>query len=115
MEKGTTDFIIVAGNIGAGKTTVATGLAQKLGYKLFQERVINNPYLDLFYTDMKQYGFLLQRFFLFSRTVDHEVASMSGVHAVQDRSIYEDKAVFAKNLFVQGYIDAKDFDRYLMY
>lgn len=90
-------FILVSGNIGCGKTTVANLIAHIFGFKKFEESVEDNPYLKLFYEDMEKWCYRLQRYLLFTRVVAHERISMFQESAVQDRSIYEDMEVFARN------------------
>ena len=86
----------MSGTIGAGKTTVATLIQNIFKFELFKESVEDNPYLPLFYRDMKKWSYKFQRFFLISRFVAHEKMTMHPLSVVQDRSIYEDMEVFAK-------------------
>jgi len=105
-------FIIVAGNIGVGKTTLAHLIASIFEYKVYEERIEHNPYLPLFYNDKQQFAFNLQRIFLFTRVIDHEVVSNSDKPCIQDRSVYEDAEIFARNLFEQGHMSHQDYKRY---
>jgi deoxyadenosine/deoxycytidine kinase len=105
-------FIIIAGNIGVGKTTLSQLIASIFKLQVFEERVENNPYLPLFYDDMKKYSFRLQRFFLFTRILDHEIVSNTNHSSLQDRSVYEDAEIFARNLFEQGQMSHEDYKRY---
>ena len=86
-------FVLVSGNIGCGKTTLANIISQRFGLKKFEESVDDNPYLSLFYEDMNKWCYKLQRYLLFSRVVAHEKISMSEFSSIQDRSIYEDMEV----------------------
>jgi len=88
-------FVCVAGNIGSGKTTVANLIEGVFGFKKYEEVVENNPYLPLFYNDMKKWSYKIQRYFLMTRFIAHENISMAPHSAVQDRSIYEDMEIFA--------------------
>jgi len=105
-------FIIVSGNIGSGKSSLTDLLSKRLGWKAFYEVVENNPYLEDFYYDMKKWSFHLQVFFLSKRFQHHQniVNDLSSV--VQDRSIYEDVDIFAKNLYQQGLMDPRDYQNY---
>jgi deoxyadenosine/deoxycytidine kinase len=105
-------FIAVAGNIGAGKTTLATRLATQLGWKCYLEPVIDNPYLPDFYADMSRWSFQLQVYFLskrFQNQVDIEEDVSS---CVQDRTIYEDARIFAHTLRKRGFMTDRDWDNY---
>jgi len=105
-------FIIISGNIGSGKSSLTDLLSKRLGWKAFYEVVENNPYLEDFYYDMKKWSFHLQVFFLSKRFQHHQniVNDLSSV--VQDRSIYEDVDIFAKNLHQQGLMDPRDYHNY---
>jgi len=105
--------IIVAGNIGVGKTTVARAFERQMEFKFFEESVSNNPYLEPFYEDMKKYSYDLQMFFLMTRTVDHTRAMFAKKSCVQDRCVYEDANIFAKNLHETGLMSAKEYNIYL--
>lgn len=105
-------FIAVAGNIGVGKSTLVELLCQHLGWTPFFEPVTQNPYLSDFYKNMLAWGFHSQVFFLTHRLkIHHQVVQFNG-SAIQDRSIYEDAEIFAKNLFLQGTLNDRDFDTY---
>lgn len=88
-------FVCVTGNIGSGKTTVATLIESIFGFRKYEEVVENNPYLPLFYNDMKKWSYKIQRYFLMTRLVAHENISMTAHSSVQDRSVYEDMEIFA--------------------
>lgn len=105
-------FVVVAGNIGSGKTTLTKKLSQKLGWKPHFESVQDNPYLADFYEDMKRWSFPLQVYFLNHRFNTHKLIEGSNSSSIQDRSIYEDANIFAKSLFEQGDLDARDYENY---
>jgi deoxyadenosine/deoxycytidine kinase len=105
-------FIGIAGNIGVGKTTFTELLADRFGWKPFYESVIDNPYLADFYENMHRWSFHLQIYFLHHRFRTHvEMAHHSG-GAVQDRTIYEDVEIFARNLYEMGFMTQRDWDNY---
>jgi len=104
--------LAIAGNIGVGKTTLTTKLAEKLGWHAYFERVIDNPYLADFYADMSRWSFNLQVYFLSRRFIDQRVISESMEPCIQDRSIYEDAHIFAYNLHKQGFMSDRDFENY---
>ena len=105
-------FIIVSGNIGSGKSSLTNLLSKRLGWKAFYEVVENNPYLEDFYYDMKKWSFHLQVFFLSKRFQHHQNIVNDPSSVVQDRSIYEDVDIFAKNLYQQGLMDPRDYLNY---
>lgn len=90
-------FIVVAGIIGAGKTTLTTALAKKKKLKSVFEPVKENPYLELFYKDPRKYGYAMQVYMLTKRFGAHQEIVWSKDSTIQDRSIYEDP-IFAKML-----------------
>ena len=105
-------FIAIAGNIGAGKTELTAFLCKKYGLQPFFEPNDQNPYLADFYKDMKTWAFRSQIFFLTHKFRLHrELEKQSGT-AIQDRTIYEDAEIFAKNLFRQRQIDKRDWKTY---
>jgi deoxyadenosine kinase len=108
-------FVVVAGIIGAGKTTISQSLAKVMGVPCYQEKVSSNPYLSLFYKDMKTYGFAMQMRLLFERLRAHNsiVWDIEKRGAIQDRSIYED-TIFAKMLHEDGLISDLDYETYVM-
>lgn len=110
MRPGT--FVAIAGNIGVGKTNLTTLLANHLGWRAYYEPVINNPYLDDFYEDMERWSFHLQVFFLSKRFEIHREMVSSGRPCIQDRTIYEDKEIFAHTLHRQGFMSNRDFANY---
>ena len=105
-------FIAIAGNIGSGKSSLCKWLADRLGYVAHYESVDNNPYLDDFYKDMRKWSFHTQIFFLSSRFETHRQITQGAQSVVQDRSIYEDSRIFARNLFEQGLMDPRDHANY---
>lgn len=105
-------FIVVAGNIGAGKSTLVRLLSDRLDFKPFYEPVSDNPYLPDFYADMKKWAFHSQLYYLTRRLLIHkELLSVAG-SVIQDRSVYEDAEIFARNLFLQGDISKRDYNVY---
>lgn len=106
-------FVAIAGNIGTGKTTLAQLLAKRFGWEAHYEAVLDNPYLADFYTDMQRWSFPLQIFFLNNRFRAHQGITSGSNSAIQDRSIYEDANIFARNLFEQGMMERRDYQNYL--
>ena len=105
-------FIAIAGNIGVGKSTLVNRLCEHLGWEPFFEGVVDNPYLADFYRDMRAWAFHSQLFFLSRRLCDlHELMNHPKT-VVQDRSVYEDAEIFAKNLYRQGLIAERDWSTY---
>ena len=104
--------IVISGNIGVGKTTLAEKLAKKYNWKILLEEVDNNPYLDDFYKSMKSWSFHLQIFFLNSRFKQIQNISETNNTIIQDRSIYEDYEVFTKNLFDSEILLKREFENY---
>jgi len=105
-------FVVVAGNIGSGKTTLTKKLSERLGWKPHFESVSDNPYLADFYKEMSRWSFPLQVYFLTHRFNTHKQIETSPASSVQDRSIYEDANIFARALFEQGNLDARDYQNY---
>jgi deoxyadenosine/deoxycytidine kinase len=106
-------FVTIAGNIGIGKSTLTTRLAEQFGWTPYYEVVDTNPYLTDFYQDMKRWSFHLQIFFLSKRFQHHRELLQSAKSVVQDRSIYEDVEIFAKGLWLQGKFDERDYKNYI--
>ncbi len=105
-------FIAIAGNVGVGKSTLTGLLAERLGWEPFFEAVDENPYLADFYADMRTWSFHSQIFFL-SRRLRHHRQLLDRPHSVvQDRSVYEDAEIFARNLYLQGDMDQRDYRSY---
>lgn len=105
-------FIVVAGNIGSGKTTLTKKLAERLGWRPNFESVSDNPYLEDFYGDMERWSFPLQVYFLNHRFKTHKTIEGSNYSEIQDRSIYEDANIFARALFEQSSLSDRDYDNY---
>jgi deoxyadenosine/deoxycytidine kinase len=105
-------FIAVAGNIGVGKSTLVTLLAERLGWQPFFEPVAENPYLADFYKDMRAWSFHSQIFFLTRRLRIHHDLVHHPTSAIQDRSVYEDAEIFANNLYRQELISRRDYQSY---
>lgn len=113
VERAPKIFIAIAGNIGSGKTTLTHMLSQRFGWKPHFEAVASNPYLNDFYSDMERWSFPLQIFFLNNRFKAHQSIAAGSESAIQDRSIYEDANIFARNLVETGKMQRRDFDNYL--
>ena len=105
--------IAISGNIGSGKTTLTTLLAKHYGWTPKFESVAENPYLDVFYKDMKRWSFNLEVFFLKERFKDVLAIAQSTTHIVQDRSIFEGVHIFSTNNKEMGNLDERDFDTYM--
>lgn len=105
-------LIGIAGNIAVGKTTFTDILADRFGWKPFYESVIDNPYLSDFYRDMGRWSFHLQIYFLHHRFRTHVEMSEHPGGAVQDRTIYEDVEIFARNLYEMGHMSKRDWENY---
>jgi deoxyadenosine/deoxycytidine kinase len=104
--------IAVAGNIGSGKTTLASLLSKHFGWEAHYEDVDDNPYLNDFYNDMQRWSFNLQIYFLNTRFNQILSFRRSGKTLVQDRTIYEDAYIFAPNLHSMGLMSTRDFENY---
>lgn len=105
--------IAIAGNIGAGKTSLTKQLSKSLKYKPYYEDVIANPYLDDFYNHMERWSFNLQIYFLNSRFKQLVTIDNKKENVIQDRTIYEDAFIFAPNLNAMGLMTQRDYDNYL--
>lgn len=106
-------FVTVAGNIGSGKSSLTKLLSQHFGWSAFYESVEDNPYLADFYKDMSRWAFTLQVYFLSKRFNDHKKIVDGTASVIQDRSIYEDAEIFARNLHVIGKMDTRDYTNYV--
>lgn len=104
--------IAVAGNIGAGKTTLAALLARQAGWTPHFEDADQNPYLNDFYDDMSRWSFNLQVYFLNTRLRQLTDIRAGGNTVIQDRTIYEDAYIFAPNLYEMGLMTPRDFQNY---
>ena len=105
-------FVCIAGNIGVGKTTFTDILAKHFGWKEFYESVADNPYLNDFYKDMHRWSFNLQVYFLHHRFSDHIEIMHTKKGVIQDRTIYEDVEIFARNLHQMRYMTDRDWQTY---
>ncbi|MEO6060342.1 MAG: deoxynucleoside kinase [Thermoflexales bacterium] len=105
-------FLVVAGNIGVGKSTLVEGLARRLGWQAAFEPHAENPYLADFYQSMATWSFHSQTFFLSKRLEQHFRIGLRETSIIQDRSLYEDAEIFARNLFEQGHMSARDWRTY---
>lgn len=105
-------FVAIAGNIGVGKSTLVDMLCRHMDWEPFYEPVTENPYLADFYADMDRWSFHSQVFFLTHRLRAHYKLSQHPNSVVQDRSLYEDAEIFARNLYMQGHIQQRDYLTY---
>jgi len=106
-------LILMAGNIGSGKTSLTERIGKQLGWITAYESVVNNPYLPNFYADMRAWAFHLQIYFLGHRAQQHINMAESPQSAIIDRSIYEDAHIFARALNHMGNLSDLDFQAYL--
>jgi deoxyadenosine/deoxycytidine kinase len=105
-------FVLVAGNIGVGKTSLTERLGARLGWRTAFESVADNPYLAEFYGDMRRWSFHLQVFFLGHRAQQHLELANHARSAIADRSIYEDAHIFARALHHLGNMTERDYHAY---
>jgi deoxyadenosine/deoxycytidine kinase len=105
-------YIAIAGNIGAGKSTLTHMLSERYRLAPVYEAVDENPYLEDFYQDMPRYAFHSQMFFLAKRLEQHLQHINPGSRIIQDRTIYEDANIFARNLFETGLMNLRDYNSY---
>jgi len=108
----TKHLIVVAGNIGAGKTSLTERIGSRLGWWTGYESVTDNPYLSDFYADMRAWSFHLQIFFLGHRADQYLEAAQDSRSAILDRSIYEDFYIFARALHTMGNVAERDYMAY---
>ncbi|MFN2138477.1 MAG: deoxynucleoside kinase [Candidatus Promineifilaceae bacterium] len=106
-------FITIAGNIGVGKSTLVRLLAERSGWEAVFEAVAENPYLSDFYQNMRRWSFQSQVFFLSRRLQQHHTLLQQPGSIIQDRSVYEDAEIFARNLYDQGDMSERDWTCYL--
>ncbi len=106
-------FIAVAGNMGVGKTSLVDFLCCQYGFAAVAEPNVSNPYLDDFYEDFSRYAFHSQIYFLAHKFRLHKELERSEVTVVQDRTIYEDAEIFARNLYVSKHMSKRDFNTYM--
>ncbi len=105
-------FLAVAGNLGVGKTTLVELVTRATGFEPHYELAEENPYLARFYADMRAWGFHSQLFFLVKRSEQHRRLASSAATAMQDRTIYEDAEIWARNLYERGQIADEDYQLY---
>ncbi|MDX1414734.1 MAG: deoxynucleoside kinase [Candidatus Promineifilaceae bacterium] len=108
----TNRLILVAGNIGTGKTSLTERIGTRLGWDTSYESVADNPYLPDFYRDMRQWSFHLQIFFLGHRAEQHMALANSPRSGIADRSIYEDAYIFARVLHHMNNLSERDYEAY---
>ncbi|MBU1201560.1 MAG: deoxynucleoside kinase [Nanoarchaeota archaeon] len=123
-------YIAISGNIASGKTTLTKALSKELNIKMYEEPVLENPFLEPYYKYLdlhnkdpgnkeilqkaQKWGYALQEFFLLNRVIDHKKIMMFNEPIIQDRSIYEDKEIFARNSYDLNLISEEDFQKYLL-
>ncbi len=105
-------FVAIAGNIGAGKSTLVEFLSKQYGVDPYFEPNETNPYLKDFYRDMKRWSFHSQVYFLTRKFKIHQDLTASDKSVLQDRSIYEDAEIFAENLYRQRKMSKRDYETY---
>jgi len=105
-------LILVAGNIGSGKTSLTERIGERLGWRTAYESVADNPYLPDFYADMRKWSFHLQVYFLGHRAQQHVDLWEDPRSAIIDRSIYEDAYIFARALNHMGNLTELDYQSY---
>lgn len=105
-------YLVVAGNIGVGKSTLVEQISQRWNWKPYFEPVSENPYLEDFYKDMKRWAFHSQLYFLTDRLKTHKELQNFGGSVVQDRSVHEDAEIFVRNLHQEGSLSDRDFQTY---
>jgi len=111
-QKKNAKYIAIAGNIGAGKSSLTGLLAKHFKWEAYYETVEGNPYLSDFYEDMRRWSFNLQIYFLSSRFLKHKEMLQKSSGLIQDRTIYEDAEIFAKNLYDMGLMSERDYKNY---
>lgn len=105
-------YYAIAGNIGAGKSSLTELLAHYFKWKTYYESIDDNPYISDFYEDMRRWSFNLQIYFLSSRFRNQKKMIRDKQSFIQDRTIYEDVEIFAKNLYQMGLMSKRDYDNY---
>lgn len=105
-------FVAIAGNIGVGKSTLVEMLCERLDWQPYYEPVADNPYLEDFYEDMPAWAFHSQVYFITHRLRSHRELLAHPTSVIQDRTMYEDAEIFAKNLFLRGHILERDYFTY---
>ena len=112
IKVGTKKYVAIAGNIGSGKSSLTRVLSDYFKWEAFYEQVDDNPYLADFYEDMHRWAFNLQIFFLSSRFKHQQLIEQLPYSVVQDRTIYEDAEIFARNLHDMGLMSSRDYKNY---
>ena len=112
LDLSTAPFVVIAGNIGVGKSTLVSRLAGRWSWHAAHEPNDANPYLADFYRDMPTWGFHSQIFFLSKRLEQHNRICHGAFPTLQDRSVYEDAEIFARNLHLQGHLAGRDWATY---
>jgi deoxyadenosine/deoxycytidine kinase len=105
-------FVTIAGNVGVGKSTLTQLLAERLGWTPVYEAVDDNPFIADFFADMRRWSFHSQLFFLSRRIRSHREMTSHPQPIIQDRSIYEDANIFARNLYERGNMTPREFEVY---
>jgi deoxyadenosine/deoxycytidine kinase len=105
-------YIALAGNIGAGKSSLTGLLSKHFGWEAYYESVEDNPYLADFYEDMRRWSFNLQIYFLSARFRNQKQMLGERASFIQDRTIYEDVEIFARNLYEMGLMSERDYVNY---
>ncbi|HWG85551.1 MAG TPA: deoxynucleoside kinase [Deinococcales bacterium] len=105
-------YLAISGNIGSGKSSLTALLSERYALTPVYEAVDENPYLDDFYRDMGRYAFNSQVFFLGKRLEQHLTQVNNAERVIQDRTVFEDAAIFARNLHASGHIDERDWGTY---
>lgn len=104
--------VAISGNIGAGKSSLTEVMGEYFDWNTVYEEVDENPYLTDFYNDMRRWSFNLQVFFLSRRFDQLQTIENMDESVVQDRSIYEDAHIFARNLYEMGLMSGRDYQNY---
>lgn len=105
-------YIAISGNIGSGKSSLTRLLSERYGLRPVYEPYAENPYLEDFYRDMRRYSFHSQVYFLSKRLEQHLTLVNGAMYVIQDRTVFEDAGVFARNLFETGQMEARDWQTY---
>ena len=106
-------YIGIAGNIGCGKTTLTEMLAEHYQWEPRYETVVNNPYMDDYYKDLRRWSFAMEVFFLKERFKDVIGFAESENIVIQDRTLHEGVFVFTANNYEQGNMSDRDFETYM--
>ncbi|GGO19888.1 deoxynucleoside kinase [Deinococcus humi] len=105
-------YLAVSGNIGSGKSTLTRMLSERYGLRPVYEPYAENPYLEDFYRDMRRYSFHSQIYFLSRRLEQHLNLVTGARYVIQDRTVFEDANIFARNLYESGQMEARDWATY---